>query len=152
MDFSSVIRRGIWSGVLVLLLASPLSAQIDDNISAYTGKNAEGYLGPLVEAMGTCLNGGVYRSGNIPKAGLNIALEFPFVGLYFSDDDKHFMGTTEGGFSPETTTSVPTVVGPTGAVIVDGDGGTAFAFPGGFDIGSFALVAPQLRVGSVMGT
>jgi hypothetical protein len=37
-------------------------------------------------------------------------------------------------------------------VIVPGDGGTAFAFPGGFDVGSFAITAPQLRVGSVFGT
>jgi hypothetical protein len=44
------------------------------------------------------------------------------------------------------------VLGPTKAVIVDGDGGTKFAFPGGFDIGSFAIAAPQLRVGAIMGT
>jgi hypothetical protein len=152
MDFSSAFRRGIWSAVLVLLLASPLTAQIEDHLSAYTGKNAEGYLNPLVSAMGTALNGGIYRSGHIPKTGLNIAIEFPFVGLYFNDDDKYFMGTTEAGFSPETTTQVPTVVGPTGAVIVPGDGGTMFAFPGGFDVGSFAITAPQVRVGSVFGT
>jgi len=152
MDFSSVFRRGIWSAVLVLLLASPLSAQIEDHLSDYTGKNAEGYLNPLVSAMGTCLNGGVYRSGYIPKSGLNIAIEFPFVGLYFTDEDKTFMGTTEGGFSPETSVPVPTVIGPTGSVVVPGDGGTQFAFPGGFDVGSFAIAAPQLRVGSVFGT
>ena len=152
MDFSSGIRRGIWSAVLILLVATPLSAQIEDHLSAYTGENAEGYLNPLVSAMGTTLNGGVYRSGYIPKAGLNIAIEFPFSGLYFVDEDKVFLGTTEGGFSPETSVPVPTVIGPTGSVIVPGDGGTSFAFPGGFDIGSFALAAPQLRVGSVLGT
>ncbi len=152
MDFSSAFRRGIWSAVLVLLLASPLSAQIEDHLSAYTGKNAEGYLNPLVSAMGTALNGGVYRSGYIPKSGLNIAIEFPFVGLYFTDEDKTFMGTTEAGFSPETSVPVPTVIGPTGAVVVTGDGGTQFAFPGGFDVGSFAIAAPQIRVGSVLGT
>ncbi len=114
MDFSSVIRRGIWSAVLVLLVASPLSAQIENHLSAYTGENATGYLNPLVSAMGTTINGGVYRSGYIPKSGLNIAIELPFVGLYFTDEDKTFMGTTEAGFSPET--------------------------------------APQLRVGSVLGT
>ncbi len=152
MDFSSTFRRGIWSAVLVLLLASPLSAQIEDHLSAYTGENARGYLDPLVSAMGTSLNGGLYRSGKIPKAGLSIAIEFPFVGLYFSDEDKKFTATTEAGFLPETTAQVPTVIGPTGAVIVDGEGGTQFAFPGGFDVGSFAIMAPQLRVGSVLGT
>lgn len=152
MDFSSVFRRGIWSAVLVLLLASPLTAQIEDHLSAYTGKNAEGYLNPLVSAMGTSLGGGLYRSGYIPKSMFNISIEFPFVGLYFTDEDKYFMGTTEAGFSPETTTQVPTIIGPTGAVLVPGDGGTVFAFPGGFDIGSFAITAPQIRVGSIFGT
>ena len=152
MDFSSAFRRGIGSAMLLLLVAAPLSAQIEDHLSAYTGKNAEGYLNPLVSAMGTTLNGGLYRSGYIPKSGLNIAIEFPMVGLYFGDEDKHFLGTTEAGFSPETSVPVPTVVGPTGSVVVPGDGGTQFAFPGGFDIGSFAITAPQIRVGSVFGT
>jgi len=152
MDFSSAFRKGIWSAVLVLLLASPLTAQIEDHLSAYTGENATGYLNPLASALGTTLGGGLWRSGYIPKSGLNIAIEFPMVGLYFTDDDKHFMGTTEGGFSPETTTQVPTVVGPTGSVVVPGDGGTSFAFPGGFDVGSFAITAPQIRVGAVLGT
>ncbi len=152
MGFSTLMRRGGWSALLVMLLAPPLSAQIEDHLSAYLGKNAEGYLDPLASAMGTALNGGLWRSGHIPKAGLSIAVEFPLVGLYFSDDDRYFTGTTETGFSPETTAQVPTVIGPTGAVVVPGDGGTSFAFPGGFDIGSFAIVAPQIRVGAVMGT
>jgi hypothetical protein len=81
-----------------------------------------------------------------------IAIEFPMVGLYFTDDDKLFEGVTEDGFTPETTADVPTVIGPTEAVIVPGDGGTAFAFPGGFDVGSFAIVAPQVRVGGIFGS
>jgi hypothetical protein len=152
MDFSSVLRRGIWSAVLVLLVATPLSAQIEDHLSAYTGKNAEGYLDPLVSAVGTSLSSGLYRSAYIPKAGFRIAIEFPIVATYFTDDDRTFRATTEAGFTPEQTVDAPTVVGPTGAVIVDGDGGTSFAFPAGFDLGSFAIVAPQIRVGAVMGT
>ncbi len=152
MDVSSALRRGILSVALVFLSAAPISAQVGDNLSAYAGRNATGYLGPLVSAMGTCINAGIYRTGRIPDMGLNIAIEFPAVGLFFEDDDRYFMGTTEAGFSPETTAQVPTVVGPTDAVIVPGDGGTSFAFPGGFDISSFALVAPQIRVGSLFGT
>lgn len=152
MAFYALLRRGICSVLFLMLLASPLSAQIEDHLSAYLGKNAEGYLDPLASAMGTTLNGGLWRSGHIPKTGLNIAIEFPMVGLYFNDDDRYFTGTTEAGFSPETTARVPTVIGPTEAVIVDGDGGTSFAFPGGLDIGSFAIVAPQIRIGAVFGT
>jgi len=152
MGFSCQFRRGIWSVVIVLLLASPLSAQIGDNLTAYTGKNAEGYLDPLASALGGTLGSGAFRSAHIPIAGFHLSIEFPMVGTYFNDDDDHFMGTTELGFSPETTAEVPTVVGPTGSVTVPGDGGTIFTFPGGFDIGSFAIVAPQLKIGSVLGT
>ncbi len=152
MGFSHVFRRVIWSAVLLLFCASPLLAQIEDHISAYTGENATGYLNPLAGAIGTTLNSGLWRSASIPKAGFTIAIEFPIMGLYFGDDDKTFSATTEAGFSPTQTVDAPTVIGDTEAVLVSGDGGTQFAFPGGFDVGSFALTVPQLRVGAVFGT
>jgi hypothetical protein len=37
-------------------------------------------------------------------------------------------------------------------VEVEGDGGTKFIFPGGFDLNSLALATPQIRFGSVKGT
>jgi hypothetical protein len=152
MTFSSVLRRGILLSFVAVLLASPLSAQIEDHLSAYTGKNATGYLNPLVNAIGATLNGGLYRSASIPKEGFTVHLEFPIMGMFFSDDDKTFSAVTEAGFTPERRVMAPTVIGPTDAVIVDGDAGTSFAFPGGFDMGSFAITSPQLRVGAVFGT
>ncbi len=152
MEFVHLFRRGIWSAVLLLFCAAPLSAQVEDHIAAYTGENATGYLNPLAGAIGTTLNSGLYRSAHIPRFGFTIALEFPIMGLFFGDEDKVFMATTEAGFTPQQTAEAPTVIGSTKAVIVDGDGGTQFAFPGGFDVGSFALTAPQLRIGSVFGT
>lgn len=138
--------------VLVLLASIPASAQIEDAISAYTGANAEGYLEPLAQAIGADLNSALFHSAHIPEGGLHVSLEVGLMAVLFSDDDETFMATTEGGFSPETTVEAPTVVGPGGAVIVPGDGGTAFAFPGGFDLASLALAAPQLRIGSFRGT
>jgi hypothetical protein len=152
MDFSRVVLRVIWSAVLLLLCASPLAAQIEDHISAYTGDNATGYLDPLAGAIGTTLNSGLWRSAYIPKEGFTFAFEIPIMGLYFGDDDKTFNATTESGFSPTQTVEAPTVIGDTEAVLVSGDGGTQFAFPGGFDVGSFALAVPQLRVGAIFGT
>jgi hypothetical protein len=43
-------------------------------------------------------------------------------------------------------------VGPGGAVEVEGDAETKFFFPGGFDLGSFALATPQIRFGAFKGT
>lgn len=146
------LRRSIRIAAPLLLAASPLAAQIEDHLSAYTGPNAKGYLDPLASAIGTSLNAGLFRDARVPESGFHLFFEFPIVGLYFSDDDETFDAVTEEGFSPRQTVRASTVVGPTEAVIVDGDGGTHFAFPGGFDIGSFAILAPQLRIGSVFGT
>ena len=138
--------------VLVLLASIPASAQIGDAISAYTGANAEGYLEPLAQAIGSDLNSALFHSAHIPEGGLHVSLELGLMAVLFSDDDGTFMATTEGGFSPETTVEASTVVGPIGVIIVPGDGGTTFAFPGGFDLASFALAAPQIRIGSFKGT
>jgi hypothetical protein len=62
------------------------------------------------------------------------------------------VATTEGDFTPVQSTVVPTVIGSTDAVYVEGDAGTEFAFPGGFDVDNFPFAAPQLRVGSWHGT
>jgi len=82
----------------------------------------------------------------------SVRLEIQVMGIYFGDDDRTFLASTEQGFSPEQRVSAPTIVGSGEAVIVDGDGGTKFAFPGGFDLNSFALAVPQLRVGGFYGS
>ena len=142
--------------VLVLLAAVPVSAQIGDQISAYSGANAEGYLEPLALAIGANLNSGLFHSAHIPLEGLHVSLEIPVMGVIFNDEDRTFTASVEGGFQPldpaDSQVEVSTVIGPGEAVIVDGVAETAFAFPGGFSLNSFVLAVPQLRVGSVRGT
>jgi hypothetical protein len=46
----------------------------------------------------------------------------------------------------------PTVIGSTQAVSQGGQGGATIYYPGGFDLSEFAFAAPQLSIGSVMGT
>jgi hypothetical protein len=70
----------------------------------------------------------------------------------FSEADRTFTAVTEGGFKPEQTAEAPTVIGPKEAVYVDGESGTQFAFPGGFDLSSFDFGVPQIRLGSIYGT
>ncbi len=70
----------------------------------------------------------------------------------FSEADKTFTAFTENGFEPEQSTEASTVIGPKQAVYVEGESGTRFAFPGGFDLQSFDFAVPQLRVGSLYGT
>ena len=152
MAFGGLLKKGIVSLVLLLCLAPPLAAQIEDQLSAYTGANGRGYLQPFASAFGADLNTGIFRTASIPKMGPKIRLEIQVMSVIFGDDDKTFRAVTERGFTPVTYANAPTVVGSGKALIVNGAGGTAFAFPGGFDLHSFALAAPQLRAGGLFGT
>jgi len=139
--------------LLILLAAGTCSAvEIEDQLSNYVGDNAEGYLRPLAEAIGTTLNSGLYQSAYIPKDGRYFSLDLGVMSALFSDDDKTFKATTPEGFSPQQNVTVPTIVGSGDAVETMGDGGATHFFPGGFDLSSFSIAAPQLRIGSIRGT
>ena len=139
---------------LMLLAASAASGQIEDQLSAYTGDNAEGYLSPLATAIGACLNSSVWRSAYVPtEDGFHVSFETCVMGLFFDDELRTFTAVTEEGFSPATSTDdAPTVIGSGEVLIIQGDGGSSHPFPGGFDVNSFAFVAPQIRVGAFRGT
>ncbi len=126
---------------------------IGDNLSSYTGVNAKGYMEPLKNALGSALNSGLYSSGHVARAGFGFRLELRGMLVSFSDDDKTFDAKTEDYFPTQTTAPASTVVGSVDAVTVQDPGtGATFAFPGGLELDRFALAAPQLVVGSVMGT
>lgn len=146
---------GLCCAAALLLTAATAGAQIEDQLSAYTGDNAEGYLEPLALAIGANLNSALFHSAYVPEDGFHISLETPVMAVLFSDDDRTFMAVAEDGFVPEGGASefeVPTVIGDTTAFFVNGMGGTSFAFPAGLDLSSFALAMPQVRIGSVKGT
>ena len=144
----------------LLAVVSPVVVTADEGdvqgqISVYTGDNAVGYLQPLANALGSALNSGFGYSAYIPKTSFHLSVEAPVMGLFFEDDDRTFQATAESGFVPQpgtTSYDVPTVVGGSEAVIADGQGGAQFAFPGGFDLNSFGLAVPQLRLSSIAGT
>lgn len=144
----------------LLAVVSPVVVTADEGdvqgqISVYTGDNAVGYLQPLANALGAALNSGFGYSAYISKTSFHVSVEAPVMGLFFEDDDRTFQATAESGFVPQpgtTSYDVPTVVGGSEAVIADGQGGAQFAFPGGFDLNSFGLAVPQLRLSSIAGT
>ncbi len=144
--------RVMFLALLVILMASVAGAGLEDQVAVYSEDNAEGYLGPLVEAIGTNLNNGLFQSSLIPLEGFNASFELRAMAVWFSDDDRTFKARTEGGFNPPSSADASTVVGPGAAVTVTGEGGTTFMFPGGFSLNSFALSVPQIRFGSYRGT
>ncbi|MGD1049068.1 MAG: DUF6588 family protein [Candidatus Krumholzibacteriaceae bacterium] len=152
MTSSGLVRKALALFVLIACLAPPVSAQINDQLSAYTGANATGYLQPLANAFGADLNTGIFRSASIPNMRPTVRLEIEVMSVLFGDADRTFRAVTEQGFSPMQHVDAPTIVGSEKAVLVEGQGGTEYAFPGGFNLHSFALAAPQLRIGGIFST
>ncbi len=137
----------------VLFGAVSASAQIEEQVSAYTGDNAKSYLEPLSQAIGADLTSAIWTSAYIPEDdAFHLSVETRIVGLIFSDDMKTFTATTEAGFSPETSQEVATVIGSGEAIVITGDEDASFAFPGGFDVNSFAIAVPQFKIGAYRGT
>ena len=126
-------------------------AQLADNLGALSGENTKKYLGPLPDALSGTMNSAIFTSGNVPKVGVNFAIGVKVMGVSFDSKDRLFTPTDPPN-GDGTVPEVPTVVGDPNAVVDPGAGGTTNFYPGGFDIDQFAFAAPQLNVGSVMGT
>ena len=134
-------RSVLACAVAMLIVASTATAQVEDRLSEYAEANAEGYLQPLADALGADLNGGIWHTAYIPEEGFYISLETRLVATFFGDEQRTF--TYDG-----TSVDVPTVVGDTHGGMVSPD----VAYAPGFDINSFALAVPQLRIGAFKGT
>jgi hypothetical protein len=146
-------NRWIWLPVAFAILLPQLGyGQIEANLSTYTGKNAEGYLNPLHQALGAGLNSGMFRSAQIPVGRFQFNVEIKVMAVKFGDDERSFRAETEDGFYPASGREAPTVVGDPGAVTVDGDNNTVAIFPGGFDLSSLTLAVPQVTIGGFRGT
>ena len=86
-----------------LFVFSNLFAQtLEETIEDLSGKAAEGYVGPIVSAFGTNLNGGWFHKA--PKSKVfNIDIEFGvvFMGTTFPDDAKDFDVTGKFRFTED---------------------------------------------------
>jgi hypothetical protein len=137
---------------LLLVASSPASAQsVEDLLGRYVGANAQGYLGPLADYLGATLNSGWTHSARVP-AGVHLRLDLVGAGAMIGDGQRTFRATTEGRFTPQTTATAPTIFGSSSPVVVSGQGGTTYVFPGGIPVKRVGTVVPQLTVGTVAGT
>lgn len=139
-------------GICVLATAAPALGQVGTSLAAYTGRNAGGYLGPLLEALETNLHTAVFHTARIAPNDEYLSLELGAMSVPFSEDSERFLATTDGDFRPEQSVMAPTVVGPRQARTVEGENGTRYSFPGGFDLGHLTMGVAQLRLGAFRGT
>jgi hypothetical protein len=133
--------------------APPARAQLTENLGALTEDNARKYLGPLTGALSGTMNAAVFTTGHVPKTGVTFQIGIKVMGIQFDDADRLFTPTDPPGFTGVAPfQQAPTVIGDGSAVAQDGQGGTTVYYPGGFNINEFAFAAPQLSIGSVLGT
>jgi hypothetical protein len=138
---------------LLTLSANSAIAQIEDNIAAYSGGNAQAYMEPLRSAFSSGLSDGLFSSADIGQTSPYVRLDLRAMVIMFDDSDREFDAVTEDYFPGSGSTTAPTVVGSsTGATFTDPGSNTEFEFPGGLDLSGIALAAPQIVVGGVMGT
>jgi len=150
-------RRCPWLAPLVVLgcalaCGGAARAQLDVNLGGLDEVNAEGYLLPLRGALSSSLASGTFRTGYIPSDGFHFSIGVEAMSVGFDDEDRLFKPSNPPGFVASEDRQVPTVIGDTKSVTVAGEGGTERPFPGGFDMEYLVLAAPELRIGSYLGT
>ena len=125
--------------------------ELEDFIGNYTGQNGKGYMQPLADAFGANMNSGLYHSAKI-ESGFKLYIGVITTTALIADDQKTFTATTEGLFNPETTAEAPTIFGAIEGATVEGEAGTTYNFPGGFDLNILPLAIPQVHIGNLFGT
>jgi hypothetical protein len=144
-------------GALILAAIPAASQDIQDFVSKYTADNGKGYMQPLADAFGASLNSGLFHSAHISRAGFHLYVGVETMTAIVGDKQKTFTAKTEN-FNPQTSIKAPTLFGSNKSVSVAGENpdgtpnGTAFYFPGGMNVKNLPILAPQVTVGSVMGT
>lgn len=138
-------------GTMMLPVAA--SAQLEANLGALEGDNARGYLQPLAGALSSTLNASVFQSGYVPTNQFTFQIQGNVMGVEFDDDDRSYQPADPTGFqSQDDGFTAPTVIGDTLSVAQNGQGGATLFHPGGFDLETFTVAAPQLTIGGFYGT
>jgi hypothetical protein len=149
------MKRSIWIIVLagtVLSAALPVMADdIQSFVSKYTETNGKGYMQPLADAFGACMNTGLFHSAHVSRVGFHLTIGAETMTAIIGDNQKTFTAKTEN-FNPPSSKEVPTLFGAAQNDSILGVGGATYWFPGGMNVKKLPLVAPQVTVGSIMGT
>ncbi len=127
------------------------SQEFEQFIERYTGANGVGYLTPLAEVIGANLNSGFARSARI-EDGFHVRFELLAPISSIGDEQRTFMATTDGFFTPEQTASAPTIFGKSTGTAITGEAGTTYYFPAGFQLNRVGVAMPQLTIGTIAGT
>jgi hypothetical protein len=147
-----IIRITVLAGAVMSAAFPVMADDIQSFVAKYTEVNGKGYMQPLADAFGACMNTGLYQSAHVSRVGFHLTLGVETMTAVIGAGQKTFAAKTEN-FNPPTTVQAPTLFGSTQNMSVRNlSNGTAYDFPGGMNVKLLPLVAPQVTVGSIMGT
>jgi len=139
-----------------LILPDARAQELEELLSKYKETNGKLYMQPLADAFGTSFNSGLYHNAAIKKNGFQLYVGVSAMAAIVPNKLKTFNAETEGLFVPlegkDATFEVPSVLGATEGLTVEGIGGTSYTFPGGLNLDYVPLAVPQATIGSIMGT
>lgn len=140
----------IKSFLLLVLLSGHLSAQtVEDLLDTYLDDNANPYLQPLSDLFTLSINNGT-REWSAIDTSFYIRVGIIASNAYPSTSQKTFIAKTGEDFEPAQMVTAPTIIGSIDPVIVDGLNGTAYVFPGGYNLKSFRTATPQITLGGFL--
>lgn len=153
---------------ILALLTHSIEAQEKDlsaKLSQFLGENGIKYIQPAVSSFSADLNSGIFRSADVHGLlGFEVDLVTMFAPV--PNDKKTFQATLPdtivyqnniylAGRDYDRSVVTPTALGSNAGAKVFTKQGTpteVFQFPGGTGLKVIPLVAPQLKVGTLLGT
>jgi hypothetical protein len=145
------------AGVLMLCLLVPAAgfsqSALEDALRQLSGPNGKAYMQPGADLFGANMQSGYFHSAAIPRIGFTFEFALVAMGAPITDEHKTCTLSTPAGFTPPTFQSA-TIFGGKGTVIQDSNYPLfSYGGPDGvFNTDWFPLAAPQVTIGSVLGT
>jgi hypothetical protein len=134
--------------VAFLFSGSMSSQNISEFLDSYEGENSIPYLQPIADLFTANLHG-LTKDWSFIDSSIHIGISFVVMNTYPAKSQRTFTGKTDDGFEPEQTAIAPTIIGDIQPVTVEGINGTAYVFPGGYNLEALPMAAPQLTVSGI---
>ena len=132
--------------LLFLVGLTTLHAGFDDQLTALTEENIEGYAAPLATSLGLSLNSGMYHTADVADIfGFSIGIKS--MTIFVPDDQLTFNPSLPEGYDNSNETS--TIYGNEAGYYNGPDG--YISFPGGLNSTVVPTIYPQVGL-SYMGT
>jgi Family of unknown function (DUF6588) len=141
--------------VILLLLPAAGFAQTDleDALKQLSGPNTQAYMQPGADLFAANMHSGYFHSARIARMGFTFEFALIAMTAPITDEHKTCTMSTPAGFVPATFETA-TIFGGKGTTIQNSSiPGLSYKGPDGiFNTSMFPLAAPQVTIGSVIGT